>query len=361
MAETAAHLVDRVLPDVPIRQWVVTAPLELRVLLLADGTFMNAFIRIVVHTIFRHLRTTAGLRGRAKAKCGAIIFIQRFSSSLGVFPHLHVIVIDGVYTRDDPDAPPVFHPISAPTELDEYRVSAAICKRIEALLHRRGLINPDAAAAHEPTPLEKWFARAVEERARLALVDEHGHVAPGRAARVKSGSTGDVAGFSIHTRVTVPKGDKDGRERLVKYCARPPFAEDQLSETRDGRIAFALSRPGRGGRTHLVLDPVRFLRRVAWTIPPPAQHRLHYAGVLAPAAKWRSEIVPTPPVVTGVRGPPEGSSPDPPSSHLGRARIDWARLLKRVYDLDALACPCGGRFRPIAAILDSGVACKILR
>jgi hypothetical protein len=42
------------------------------------------------------------------------------------------------------------------------------------------------------------------------------------------------------------------------------------------------------------------------------------------------------------------------------ARIDWAELLKRIYDVDALACPCGGRLRFIALILDEELACEIL-
>jgi hypothetical protein len=29
MAETAAHLVDRILPEVPVRQWVLTLPYAL--------------------------------------------------------------------------------------------------------------------------------------------------------------------------------------------------------------------------------------------------------------------------------------------------------------------------------------------
>jgi hypothetical protein len=33
-------------------------------------------------------------------------------------------------------------------------------------------------------------------------------------------------------------------------------------------------------------------------------------------------------------------------------RIDWATLLQRVYDIDVLACPCGGRLRPIELITD---------
>src|SRR5450432_2537703 len=42
-------------------------------------------------------------------------------------------------------------------------------------------------------------------------------------------------------------------------------------------------------------------------------------------------------------------------------RIDWAELLKRVHDVDALACPCGGRLKFIALILDEDAARAILR
>ena len=155
--------------------------------------------------------------------------------------------------------------------------------------------------------------------------------------------------------MTVPKGDKAGRERLVRYCARPPFAEAQLSETDDGRIAFELSTPRRSGETHLVLEPLRFLRRVAWLVPPPRQHQVRYGGLLAPAAKWRSEVVPEPQVVVDVRGPPAAISSDAPLSPPGCSRTCWARLLRRVYDIDATLCPCGGRLRPVAAILDPNV------
>jgi len=41
-------------------------------------------------------------------------------------------------------------------------------------------------------------------------------------------------------------------------------------------------------------------------------------------------------------------------------RIDWAELLKRVHDVDALACPCGGRLKFIALILEEDPARAIL-
>ncbi|HNO75855.1 MAG TPA: hypothetical protein PKG49_09660 [Nitrosomonas mobilis] len=42
-------------------------------------------------------------------------------------------------------------------------------------------------------------------------------------------------------------------------------------------------------------------------------------------------------------------------------RISWARLLKRVFDVDIEHCPhCRGTLKIIAAILESGSTTKIL-
>lgn len=41
--------------------------------------------------------------------------------------------------------------------------------------------------------------------------------------------------------------------------------------------------------------------------------------------------------------------------------IDWATLLRRVYDVDALACPCGGRLRFVEVIDDGACAATALR
>ena len=43
-------------------------------------------------------------------------------------------------------------------------------------------------------------------------------------------------------------------------------------------------------------------------------------------------------------------------------RVAWADLLKRVFEVDALACPkCCGRMRILSAITDPTVAARILR
>ena len=54
-------------------------------------------------------------------------------------------------------------------------------------------------------------------------------------------------------------------------------------------------------------------------------------------------------------------SVDLPVSPAESSRIDWAQLLKRTYDIDALSCSCGGRLTFIATILEPTVACSILK
>ena len=51
MCSTAAHLTDRVFPDVPIRQWVLSVPFELRLLLAKNAAAPSAVGRIFVRAL----------------------------------------------------------------------------------------------------------------------------------------------------------------------------------------------------------------------------------------------------------------------------------------------------------------------
>jgi hypothetical protein len=41
-------------------------------------------------------------------------------------------------------------------------------------------------------------------------------------------------------------------------------------------------------------------------------------------------------------------------------RVDWATLLKRVHNLDALACPCGGRLKFVEVVTEADRCCQLL-
>ena len=52
---------------------------------------------------------------------------------------------------------------------------------------------------------------------------------------------------------------------------------------------------------------------------------------------------------------------EPSCPHDRPARISWARLLKRVFEIDLEHCPnCGGELKIIAAILEAPVIERIL-
>ena len=96
MAETAALLADEVLPERPLRQWVLSLPHALRFLLATDPDALTRVRDVVYRTIAGHLLRTAGLT-RTTGQTGAVTLIQRFGSALNLNIHFHMLFLDGVY------------------------------------------------------------------------------------------------------------------------------------------------------------------------------------------------------------------------------------------------------------------------
>ena len=65
MSDTAAHLVDRVFPKVPVRQYVLSLPFVLRTRLAFDHALCSDVLRIFMQSVFTSLRRRA--RKRLKA------------------------------------------------------------------------------------------------------------------------------------------------------------------------------------------------------------------------------------------------------------------------------------------------------
>jgi len=94
------------------------------------------------------------------------------------------------------------------------------------------------------------------------------------------------------------------------------------------------------------------MQRLAALVPRARLHLIRFHGVLAPNAGLRAAIVP---------GPAQKPSEHAQEHAHASARMGWARLLKRVFDIDLEHCPqCGGEFRIIAAIEEPAVIVRIL-
>ena len=82
MADTAAHLVDHVLPAVPVRQWVLTLPFPLRSRVAFDHQLQSAILGLFLDAVFRWLRMKAQEDGVLDTRPGAVTIIQRAGGPL---------------------------------------------------------------------------------------------------------------------------------------------------------------------------------------------------------------------------------------------------------------------------------------
>jgi len=154
MAQTAAHLVDNVIPRVPVRQWVLSLPIPLRLLLAAQPVLATPVLQVVHGVITRHLLEQTGFKAD-QADSGAVTLIQRFGSAANPHIHLHCLVLDGVYRRTDGE--PVFVQTDSPTD-----------EELRALLHR--IITRLTQAADPPRRARRrgggWIALPGRRRRR---------------------------------------------------------------------------------------------------------------------------------------------------------------------------------------------------
>jgi len=161
---------------------------------------------------------------------------------------------------------------------------------------------------------------------------------------------GHSGGFSVHAGVRVAAPDRAGRERLLRYCARPMFSGERLVWAGGGAqvryrlpwAALAGHRRGQQRSIELRLSTGEFLDRIAALMPPPRKHRHRYFGVLAPNSPWRALVTAQAgrKLTTGSKAPrPKLVREDAGATRPGHgARYMWAALLARIYGVFALKC-----------------------
>jgi hypothetical protein len=141
-------------------------------------------------------------------------------------------------------------------------------------------------------------------------------------------------------------------EQLCRYITRPALSDEGAQLYDAGQVELELKTPWRDGTTHLVMSPLEFMQRLAALVPRPRLHLIRFHGVRALNAKLRAAVVPD--VV------PMASEPAQEHADGRAAWMSWARLLKRVFDIDVERCACSGQLKTIAAIEDPVVIVRIL-
>jgi len=247
MVETAAHMIDAVLPRVPYRQWVLSVPKRIRWHMREKPEVTSGLLQVFL----RAVETTVRQRSPdapSGARFGAIAFTHRFGSFLNSHVHYHVLVTDGVFSKDA-NGEAIFHPA---LELD-----ANDFLSVQTKMRARGL---------------RWMHRHEHlDSAAVASLDSMDH----------------AGGWSVDASVRIEEWNRQGLERLVRYCARPPISGERLAWLNDTTLVYSLRKPTLDGQMELVLTPLELLDRLSKLITPPRIHKHRYCGVLAPNAKLR--------------------------------------------------------------------------
>ena len=355
MAESAALLVDEVLPQQPMRQWVLSVPFQLRFLFASEPAIMGRALGIIYRAIATHISKKAGYT-KTTANTGAVTLIQRFGGAINLNVHFHMLFLDGAYVENKYGSAVCFQRIKSPTSEELARLTHTIGKRIGRFLERQGLLERDAensylnanAIEDEYDPMHQLHGSSVTYRIA---------VGPRQGRKVFTLQTipasdpeewvGKVDGFSLHAGVVAKAHERKKLERLCRYIARPPVSEKRLCVTRNGKVRYKLKTPYRDGTTHIIFEPLDFISKLAALVPKPRVNLTRFHGVFAPNSKHRALITP------GRRGKgrkirASGDTQDK-SPEERRVSMNWAQRLKRVFNMDVEICDqCGGAARVIS-------------
>lgn len=158
--------------------------------------------------------------------------------------------------------------------------------------------------------------------------------------------------------VDIAPHEREKLERLCRYVSRPPVAVDRMALTASGQVRYTLKTPYRDGTTHIVLEPLDLMARLAALVPPPRMHLTRFHGVFAPHSRLRAVVTPAHRGVGSAQQPGAAAATPVAPRHVA---MNWARRLKRVFGIEIEGCArCGGKLRILASIEEPEVIANIL-
>lgn len=311
MTEAAANLIENVIPCVPVRQFVISFPKRIRHYLQTHA-ILQTILSIVVDEIRKKM--IACSPDLPNPKIGAVSFFQNFGNTLNVHPHFHLIVADGVFTNEENTLLFCESCVSAQDITD---IEECIRKRVLRYFGRRGFFTKE---------------------------------------KITTMLSYEMSGFSLDASVRVESWDRDGLERLIRYCARPPFKSENLRK--NGLwLAYQFPKPTHTGQTSINIEPLDFLERISKFIPYPRKHRRHYHGVFGPNSPLRQQVAANAKKRLLSNVPPVQQEA---AIKTEKVSLNWAKLIARIYEVNPLICRCGKEIKITAFVTHSAEIRRIL-
>ena len=315
----AEHLAENVLADVPHRHVVFTIPKVLRPLFERERRLLSILTQSAHHCVQEILRHDTG---DARAVVGTVASLQTFGGwfAANFHPHVHALITEGV-----------FHDPRSATASFEW-VAGWDVTAIAELFRRRVLARLRQAR------------RLREHTEQMLLSWEH-------------------SGFSVWAGEPIRPGDTERQEHVARYVTRAPVRLDAIERKDQGKVLVQTPYDPRTGQRNLELDDLELIRRLCAQIPAPRQHLVRYFGWYSSRARGdrarrQSEESGNGAPRSEVRTDTEHRDDSPAARSRRRS---WARLLRRIFEVDPLLCPqCGVEMKRVAVIQDLGVVDRIL-
>lgn len=146
-----------------------------------------------------------------------------------------------------------------------------------------------------------------------------------------------ASGFNVWAGPVIEPGDIEARLYVSQYLTKCPVRLDRIEILDTGQVRY------HGKEQHKEFDPLEFLALVSSHIPGTFEQVFRYYGAYSARTRGKrnheSEVVPT--IILGEL--PEKVT----------VSSTWARLIKKVYELNPLVCPkCGGAMKIKSFITD---------
>ena len=278
-----------VLRPVPHRQYVFTIPRLNRPFFACRRSLLGELCRIIARSLLGACRAA-----HPRARPGFILFVQTFGDLVNFNPHVHALVADGVF-----DVSGRFTPLPP---VPEALLAERLRREVIHLLVRREAILP---------PL-----------AEQTLAWRHG-------------------GFTVHNKVRVAANDAEGRKALAGYMLRAPFSLEKTTyDAARGMVIYRSKLHATLKRNFQIMSGVQWLELLCKHVPDRHEHMVRYYGRHSRRTRGSEHERPD------MDGPAEAES-----QARQAAKVAWAKMIRKVYEIDPLACPqCGAQMRVISLI-----------
>ncbi len=226
MVEEGAHLVDHVFPQVPVRQFVLTLPYQLRYVSAWNHDLRDAVLRAFMRALERHYREDALARGGVDPKFAVVSVLQRFDGAVRAHVHWHVLAADGAWVST-PDGNRRFERAPRLRQVDVEALLVDSIGRIERQLDRHvggedDDRDRDRLAERDPALAALLKAAILGRHASEREPDKRLAVGKGPVQPKPHGrNCAQALGFSLHANTRVGELNRSGLEKLCRSPLSP--------------------------------------------------------------------------------------------------------------------------------------------